>query len=88
MAVIPMSDRELAERLARANRKQVETGRRRAFIVMAGAGRPSTPCSADISQRRGWRPFGRHDDNAMAARLNLFVGRCSIKHSMALHPPA
>src|SRR3954466_13836914 len=32
-----------------ANRRQVETGRRCAFIVMAGAGRPSTPCGADIS---------------------------------------
>src|SRR5690349_11921312 len=38
-------------------------GGRRCF-VMPGAGPASTP-SADISTaRRGWRPFGRHDDSA------------------------
>src|SRR6478609_7449679 len=27
-----------------------------------GDGAPSTPCGAGIGRRRGWRPFGRHDD--------------------------
>src|SRR3954468_12843694 len=53
----------------RANRRQVETERRCAFIVMPGAGRPSTPCGADISRRRGWRPYGRHDDDATTTYL-------------------
>src|SRR3954453_13199388 len=35
----------------RANRRQVETERRCAFIVMAGPGPASTPYSADISER-------------------------------------
>src|SRR4051812_45835589 len=46
---------------------------------MAGAGRSSTPCGAEISRRRGWRPFGRHDDNSTAVRLNLPAVCCNAK---------
>jgi len=49
---------------------------------MAGAGRPSTPYNADISERRGWRPFGRHDGKTTAVRLNLpavcYIGETPI----------
>src|SRR5690349_2550384 len=34
----------------------------RCYPVMPGAGPASTPGGVDVAERRGWRPFGRHDD--------------------------
>ncbi|PPQ27385.1 thiol reductant ABC exporter subunit CydD [Rhodopila globiformis] len=36
-------------------------------LVMAAEGPPSTHGGADTSRRRGWRPFGRHDDRGCDA---------------------
>src|SRR4051795_3600873 len=55
-----------------ANRRQVETGRRRAFIVMAGAGRPSTPCGAESLLCHG-RPCAGHPRLAVLKGAKAWV---------------
>src|SRR6185437_8471355 len=72
-------DHVMADRLdmTTAQGRQVETGRRRAFIVMAAEGPPSTPFADFSIARRGWRACARHDGKATTSRPNLPAVCCN-----------
>src|SRR5690348_12120354 len=47
-------------------------GRGRYHLVMPGAGPASTPGGVETTERRGWRPFGRHDGKGQPAALGRY----------------